>query len=139
MRGQSAPDVRISRLARRQGGLVSHDQLRAFGLSPDAIERRVRAGRLHPRHRGVYAVGHELLGPDGRWWAAILALGDGAFVSHHSAAHAFGIRQSASGLIHITVRGRNGRKRHAGIKVHRPLELPSDQVTVLRGLPNAST
>jgi hypothetical protein len=34
----------------------------------------------------------------------VLALG-GAFLSHHSAAGAFGTRQSASGLVHVTVGG----------------------------------
>lgn len=135
MRLQSAPDAQIAVVAGRQGGFVSHDQLVALRLSPEAIQRRVRAGRLHRRHRGVYAVGHEALGPDGRWWAAVLALGDGSFVSHHSAADAFGMRHSGSSLVRVTVRGRNGRKKHAGIKVHRPLELPSDEVTSLRGLP----
>jgi predicted transcriptional regulator of viral defense system len=131
---QSAPDHRIAALAGRQGGVVSHDQLQRLGLSPREITRRVQAGRLHPLHRGVYAVGHRARGPDARWWAAILALG-GGFISHHSAAHAFGIRPTASSVVHITVQGRNGRERRAGIRVHRPLELPSDQVTVLRGLP----
>lgn len=135
MRLQSAPDVQIADLARRQGGFVSHDQLLAVGLSAPGIQRRVRAGRLHRRHRGVYAVGHELLGPDGRWWAAVLALGEGAFVSHGSAAHAFGMRVSASGIVHVTVRGRAGRARRGGIRVHRPLVLPGDEVTSLRGLP----
>ena len=135
MRGQSAPDHAIARFAAAQGGVVSHEQLVSAGLSRQAIERGVRAGRLHRRHRGVYAVGHAALGPDGRWWAAVLALGDTSFVSHHSAADAFGMRKSASGLVHVTVRGRSGRKKHAGIRVHRPLELRGDEVTSLRGLP----
>jgi hypothetical protein len=76
-----------------------------------------------------------MLGPEGRWWAAILALGGDVYLSHHSAADAFGMRKSASGIVHVTVRGRNGRKRHAGVRVHRPLVLPDDQVTTLRGMP----
>ena len=135
MRLKSAPDAVIGRIATVQGGVVSSAQLHGVGLSAEAIQRRIRAGRLHPLHRGVYAVGHALLGPEGRWWAAILALGEAAFLSHESAAHAHGIRLTASGLVHVTVRGRGGRERHPGIKVHRPLELPSDEVTSLRGLP----
>ncbi len=135
MRPQSAPDAAVAVVAARQGGFVSHEQLLALHLSPEAIQRRVRAGRLHPRHRGVYAVGHRALGPDGRWWAAVLLLGHDAFLSHHSAADAYGMWKSASGVVHVTVRGRNGRKRRAGIRVHRPRELPGDEVTILRGLP----
>jgi Transcriptional regulator, AbiEi antitoxin/Protein of unknown function (DUF559) len=135
MRPQSAPDRVIAGLAARQDGVVSHEQLLRLGLTPQAVERRVRAGRLHVLHRGVYAVGHHVLGPDGRRWAAVLALGDDAFVSHHSAADGFGFRASGSALIDVSVRGRTGRKRHAGIRVHRPRALPDDEVTTLRDMP----
>jgi hypothetical protein len=70
----------------RKEGVIAHEQLLAAGLSPQAVERRVRAGRLHTIHRGVFAVGHALLGADGRWWAAILALGEDAFVSQATTA-----------------------------------------------------
>jgi predicted transcriptional regulator of viral defense system len=135
MRGRLAPDATIARRAARQGGVISHAQLTRIGLSADAIERRARAGHLHRLHRGVYAVGHTLLGPEGRWWTAVLALGADACLSHHSAAHALGMRQSASGLVHVTVRGRTGRKPPHRVTVHRPLQLPSDEATSLRGLP----
>jgi very-short-patch-repair endonuclease len=104
-------------------------------LSRQAIVRRLAAGRLHVVHRGVYAVGHAAVGVDGRRWAAVLALGDDAYLSHASAADAHGIRASRSAVMHVTVRGRAGRKRRAGIRVHRPRALPDDEVTTLRGLP----
>jgi hypothetical protein len=132
---QSAPDRLVAASAERQGGVIAHEQLLRLGLSAREIRRRVQSGRLHPLHRGVYAVGHRAPGPDAPWWRAVLALGGETFLSHHSAAAAFGLRQSASGLVHVTVRGRNGRERRAGIKVHRPLGLPDDEVTSLRGLP----
>jgi Transcriptional regulator, AbiEi antitoxin len=135
MRGQTAPDHAIARVAARQGGVIAHGQLRRVGLSPQAIERRIRTGGLQPLHRGVFAVGHRRIGVDGRRWAAVLALGDEAFLSHGSAADAFGIRVTSSGLIHLTVRGRGGRERRPGIRVHRPRALPADEVTTLRRLP----
>jgi hypothetical protein len=135
MRVKSAPDRAIAQLFGRQGGFVSHDQLTALGLSRQAIERRIATGSLHARHRGVYAVGHRVAGAEGRRWAAVLALGDDAFLSHDSAADAFGIRRSSSGLVHVTVRGRGGRRRQRGIRVHRPHVLAGDEVTKLRGLP----
>jgi Transcriptional regulator, AbiEi antitoxin/Protein of unknown function (DUF559) len=135
MRGQSAPDRAVARLAARQGGVVSHAQLLRLGLSPRAIERRIAAGRLIPLHRGVYAIGHDRVGVDGRRWAAVLALGAEAFLSHASAADALGLRAASSRLVHVTVRGRGGRERRNGIRVHRPRALPDDEVTTLRGLP----
>jgi very-short-patch-repair endonuclease len=135
MRSHGSPDHLIARSAAGQGGVVSHEQLVALGLSGQAIYRRVCCGRLHRLHRGVFAVGHGVLGVDARWWAAVLALGDGAFLSLHSAGDAHGVRASGSGLIDVSVRGRAGRGRHAGIRVHRPRALPDDEVTTLCGLP----
>jgi predicted transcriptional regulator of viral defense system len=49
-------DLAVARVAARQHGVVSTDDLRACGLSLKAINGRVRNGRLHPLHRGTYAV-----------------------------------------------------------------------------------
>jgi very-short-patch-repair endonuclease/predicted transcriptional regulator of viral defense system len=135
MGGQRAPDRLVAGIAARQGGVVSFDGLLALGLTPRQIDRRVELGRLHRLHHGVYAVGHRNLGVEGRRWAAVLALGVHAFLSHDSAADAFGMRASASGLIHVTVRGRAGRRPRKEIRVHRPRALPNDEITTLRGLP----
>jgi len=51
-------DLEVARLAARQHGVVSVDDLRACGLSNKAISVRVANGRLHPLHRASYAVGH---------------------------------------------------------------------------------
>ena len=135
MRVKGAPDHAIAQIASRHGGIVAHRELAALGLSRQAIERRIAVGRLLPVHRGVYAVGHRILGAEGRRWAAVLALGDEAFVSHGSAADAFDLRKSAAREMHVTVRGRGGRKRHTGVRVHRPRALPDDEITDLDGLP----
>jgi hypothetical protein len=135
MGGQSAPDGTTARLAARQAGVVSFDQLVRLGVTPREIDRRVGSGRLHTLHRGVYAVGHTAVGVEGWRWAAVLALGDDTFLSHHSAADAYGFRTSSSRLVHVTVRGRAGRKPRAGIRVHRPRALPDDEITILRRLP----
>jgi hypothetical protein len=133
MRRELAPDTTIAAIADRQGGTIARGQLVALGLSDSAIDRRIRAGRLHPLHRGVYSVGHRVLGASGRRWAAVLACGPGAVVSHASAGAAWDIRASASWRIDITVR-RTGRSKRSGIRMHwRPL--PPDEVTDLDGLP----
>ena len=77
---------RIAAIAGRQHGIVTTAQLREAGLDEVAMHRAVRAGRLHRLHRGVYAVGHRSLSWRGRWLAAVLAAGDGAVLSHTSAA-----------------------------------------------------
>jgi Transcriptional regulator, AbiEi antitoxin len=61
MRAESfsrSDDRVIAELARRQHGVVARRQLIQEGLSEAAIGRRLKAGRLHQLHRGVYLVGH---------------------------------------------------------------------------------
>jgi very-short-patch-repair endonuclease len=138
MRAEGAPDHDIARVAGAQGGVVGRAQLLDLGLSAKAVGRRIHAGRLHPLHRAVYAVGHRAVGEEGRRWAAVLALGDGAVLSHASAASAWDIRRSATGLIHVAVPGRGGRKRRQGVRVHRPGQLRADEITALAGLPSTT-
>lgn len=78
-------DWTIAAVAARQYGVVSRAQLLAAGIGPGAIATRIGKHRLHPLHRGVYAVGHTALPPLAREMAAVLACWPGAVVSHRSA------------------------------------------------------
>jgi predicted transcriptional regulator of viral defense system len=80
------PDQRVAEMAARQWGVLSLAELRACGLTDNRVATRVAAGRLHRVHRGVYAVGHAALTMRGRFLAAVKACGDGAVLSHVSAA-----------------------------------------------------
>jgi len=134
MRRELVIDQEIAALAGRQGGVTARRQLVALGLSASAIDRRVRAGRLHVLHRGVYSVGHRVVGVVGRRWAAVLACGDGAVLSHFSAAAAWDLRASASAAIHVTV-GPGGRGRRPGVRLHWRVAQAPDEITELDGLP----
>jgi hypothetical protein len=128
-------DREISALASAQHGIVARRQLVAFGLSAQTIDRRLRRGRLHLVHRGVYAVGHPVLTVEGRWMAAVLAAGEGAVLSHATAAAAWDLRPIGSGAIHVTVPDYSGRKRRPGIRLHRRRTLEPDETTSHRNLP----
>lgn len=122
----------MARLAGQQHGVVSVEQLRAAGLDRAAIHRRLRAGRLHRLHRGVYAVGHTAVTTHGLYLAAALAAGDGAVVSHRAAAHLFGLVKAPPGPELTTV----GRVlRIEGVVVHRTNRLHDLEHSVLDGLP----
>jgi very-short-patch-repair endonuclease len=125
-------DLRIAELAERQHGVVSRQQLLGFGVTEEAVEVRLEAGRLHRLHRGVYAVGHRVLSRERRWMAAVLFCGTDAVLSHRSAAALWSIRPSSSAAIDVTVptksRSRGNVRRHFGV-------LPADEVTVERGIP----
>ena len=133
MRRELAVDARIAAVADRQGGVISRGQLTALGLRASAIDRRLRTGRLHRLHRGVYAVGHRVIGALGRRWGAVLACGPEAALSHGSAGAAWDIRSSAAGVVDVTVR-LTGRAARAGIRLHWS-RLAADEVTDLDGLP----
>ena len=126
MRTQVNTDAELAALATRQYGLVASHQL---GLGKAAVTRRVGAGRLHVVHKGVYAVGHLGLGREGRWLAAVLACGEGAALSHRSAAALWGIRDWELRRPEVTARTV---KRHAGIASHRGRLLDADRALHLR-------
>lgn len=90
-------------LAARQYGVVTREQLIALAYSDDAIDRAVESGRLHRLHRKVFAVGHEALSPHGLCMAAVLFRGDGALVSHQSAAWLWGLERKLEIPVHVSV------------------------------------
>jgi very-short-patch-repair endonuclease len=128
-------DARLAALARRQHGVVSLAQLLDLGLSLKGIAERVRTGRLHRIHRGVYAVSPAPLRVEGYWLAAVLACGPGAVLSHRSAAELWELRPSAATTIDVTVPSRAGRAKRRGIKVHRSSRLAPEETLVRDGIP----
>lgn len=105
-------------LARRQHWVITRPQLIALGFTSSGIEHRIAAGRLHRVHQGVYAVGRRDLTREGHFMAAVLACGDGATLSHDSAAELYEIRRRHRGPIHVSVPyGRAPRR--PGVEVHR--------------------
>ena len=79
-------------------------------------------------YRGVYAVGHSYVGREGRRLAAALACGEGAVLSHRTAASHWGLLDTQSARIDVTAR--RTREGAPGIRLHwsRSL-LPRDKVT----------
>jgi predicted transcriptional regulator of viral defense system len=135
MRGleRTPPDKRLSALAGRQWGVVSLAQLRALGLSQDAVERRARLGRLRRVHRGVYAVGGATLPREGRWLAAVMACGNNAVLSHVSAAAHWNLLQYDAPRPEVTAPA----SRHGvpGIRLHRSRPLDAQDTTTHQGIP----
>jgi predicted transcriptional regulator of viral defense system len=127
----------LARLATSQYGVVSVQQLLELGYSRDAVKRLVAAGRLHRLYRGVYAVGHASLKPQGRLMAAALACGPGAVLSHQQAAWVWELRRGWGGALHVTVPTR-GRKGPAGITVHRVRSLHPEDIAQVERLPLTS-
>ena len=83
-KSRSSDDV-MNALAEEQQGLVTRAQLLEAGMTPDTVRARTRARRFIPIQRGVYLVGPPVA-PYLNEMAAVLACGEGAVVSHRSAA-----------------------------------------------------
>ena len=125
----------IAGLADRQHGVVGRDQLIDLGVPERTIEEWVDGGRLHPVHRGVFAVGHPRIAEHGRRWAAVLAYGPRTLLSHRSAATLWGLARQGSSLIDVTApTGRQGIDRRTGIFIHRGRMHPEDRA-VRGGIP----
>jgi very-short-patch-repair endonuclease len=123
----------IGALAAAQWGVVARGQLLDAGLSATAIRNRVRSGHLIRLHRGVYAVGHERLRREGRWLAAVLAVGPGAALSHRDAAGLHDLRPANHALTDVTTTA--NRPDEPGIRVHRTRTLAAQDVTTVSGIP----
>jgi len=78
----------------------------AAGLSEEAIDGRLRAGRLHRVHDGVYSVGHQLLPREGR--------------------------PTSRSVIDVTCPRKS--RSWGGIRRHHKA-LPADEVTIEEGIP----
>lgn len=119
----------MAAIAARQWGVVDIDDLRACGLTREAISWRIENGRLHPLYRGVYAVGHPTISLRGRCLAAIKACGAGSVISHFAAAFLWGILVPFQCLPDITA---PTRRTHAGINTHVSVSIDA---TTLHGIP----
>jgi hypothetical protein len=124
---------RLAELARRQYGVVAHDQLEGLGFGRQAIRHRLTGRRLTEVHPRVYAVGAAPINQHGLWWAALLATRPLPCLSHLSSAAKLGIARERDG-VHITATHGRGRTLQ-GVTLHRSRALHPDDLTRIDGLP----
>jgi predicted transcriptional regulator of viral defense system len=126
-------DPMLLRLAARQHGVVTLEQLVALGFAASTVRARIAAKRLTRLHRGVYAV-LPVLDRRGYWMAAVLSCGPAALLSYRSSAVLQTIRRGEGVEIDVSVAGRPGFRR-AGIAVHRGESIVPSEVTEVDGIP----
>jgi hypothetical protein len=116
------PDLRVAEKAAGEWGVVSIAELLACGLTKNGIGARVRRGQLLRVHRGVYAVGHAGLTMRGQFLAAVKACGDGAVLSHLSAAALWSlVAWDDTRAVDVIA---SERRRLTGVAVHRTRNAP---------------
>ena len=92
---------------------------------------------MHRVHRGVYAVGHRAIGKHGELRAAVLACGEGAVISHGTAAALWELRDQRPALIDVTG-GRQAGRKIDGIRCRRCRYPTPEEIEVRNGLPLTS-
>jgi hypothetical protein len=107
----------VAERAARQWGNVTTEQLRRCGVTPQTVQRWVAEGRLHQRHRGVYAVGHRHPAPE-------------AAIANH------GLGRPPS-VVTVAVPARRARKQR-GIEPHSSLPFERNEVVIRQGLRTTS-
>ena len=112
----------------------SRAQLLELGMGAEAIKYRLRRGSLVRLHDGVYAVGGTPATQERRWAAAVLACGEGAVLSHLSAAALWRLRDADPAVIDTSLASRRMRSRE-GIRAHRPMRLDKKDTATHRGIP----
>jgi hypothetical protein len=109
----------LRNLARHQYGVVSRSQALRAGFTADKIKFRVRSDRWRQLNPGVYATFTGAPGRGAHLWAAILAAGPGAVLSHETAAELQRLNDRPSDLIHVTVPWQRRIAAPPGVSLHR--------------------
>lgn len=133
---RTATGYRLAKLAATQHGVVSRGQMRAMGMRDGAIDHAVAVGRLHRVFRSVYAL-YPRVSERGRLRAATLACGNGAVISHRSAAALLGLLNQGPVVIDVIAPPSRGRKID-GIRFHRVRPPRREEVGAVAGIPCTS-
>jgi hypothetical protein len=108
-----------------QSRIADREQALGVGFSDRQIEHRVSTGKWQRVYPGVYATFSGPLSREARLWAALRLAGEGALLSHETAAEVQELADKPSRVIHITVPSHRQPTRHGqrrGIVFHRSIQ-----------------
>jgi very-short-patch-repair endonuclease len=132
--GNQSREREIVGLVAGQQGVITLAQLTSLGVGRRTVKRWIASGRLRAVHREVYAFGPRPLTKRGKWLAAVLAMGPGAFLSHRSAAALWGLAGDRPKVDVTAPRGKQVRPGRKGVQVHR-CQFDPGEVTMRDGIP----
>jgi very-short-patch-repair endonuclease len=115
-------DIRLSRVASRQKGVVALGDVRAVSMDKHAVARRVEVGRLHPLFPGTWAVGHCGLTREAWHLAGVLSAGKGALLTGVSACQLYGVFGRKVGEVHVVRAGKAAQ--HGRLRIHHAKNMP---------------
>src|SRR5688572_10603389 len=131
----SLDEVGLTRLRRRQDGVVARSQLLDLGATPHDVRRMVRRRELAAVHPGVYVDHTGVPSRSQRRWAAVLAVAPAA-LHRETALEAAGLTRdrtpTGEGPIHVMVDARRTPLAPDGVQVERVRDAASWVVAVRR-------
>jgi very-short-patch-repair endonuclease len=131
--GREPPAVVAARVAAGQHGVATLQQLLHAGFSVAQIRRRRGHGWLVRLHKGVYRVGL-VAAPSESLMAAVLACGEGAVISHTTAAVEWRLSRTRTGPVHVTI-PHGHRDQGPALRIHRCSSLTAADCTLRDGIP----
>jgi len=125
-------EIAIARIASRQYGNATRQQLIDAGLHASAIGRRKKKGLLIPQFRGVYRVGHTAPSTEAKYMAAVLAAGEGAAISGCAAAHLMRLLKGTPPPPEVVSRTE---REIAGVETRQIRDLRRNETWIYQGIP----
>lgn len=114
--------------ARPTGGRTDPRPGAGGGVTDGRIQAHLRAGRWQRVHRRVYSTTTGGLTRTQQLWAALLYAGDGAVLSHWTAAELHGLTERVDSVIHVTIPADRRIADTSGLRLHRSWSLDDFQV-----------
>jgi hypothetical protein len=136
MRPTTKNDVHT--ILREQKRVITRKQARGAGLSRRFIEKRLKSGRWFRRYRGVYVTVTGGVTREAELRAALLRAGQGAVLSHWTAAELHKLIDKPYPAIHITVpEARNPARcrKIPGVRIHRSDVILGEKHVAHKSLP----
>jgi hypothetical protein len=123
-------ELAMAAVCRQQSGAIGIGQLEALGFTAREVSRLVSGGAFTRRHQGVLLDARASIPPRGHVFAALLAAGPTAFLSHRTAAAVHGLRAVNVRQIELTVVA-NRTPRRDGLRIHRTTAIHPDEVRTI--------
>jgi hypothetical protein len=95
--------AKLRTLAHHQAGVVTRSQALRAGLTRGVVDARLKFGRWRQIYPGVYATFTGPLSRNAQLWAAVLHAGEGAYLSHETAAEINRLADTPSAFVHVTI------------------------------------
>lgn len=109
----------LAEVLERQRGVVTREQALQTGLTPNALRFRLTSGSWQYLYRAVYATTNGELPRAAQLWAAVLWTGEGAALSHMTAAELWGLVDSPRVPLHVIVPARRRLNPPRNVILHR--------------------